>query len=303
MKNKDGIKRNKISYGGIYLRITTRCNMYCAHCANSCGPVGEDMDFETFKKALEIYYPCNALYSKSSFVVLSIGGGEPTIHPRFWDFMDYAMSHPSYRPGFLWITTNGKLTHEAMALAKMAQQGLITADLSLDQWHEPIDPAVIKAFTKEPGSNGQDHRGIKSVIPVNAGRCDFGCEGCSCNSVVVKPNGELRFCGCEDAPVIGDVTTGFQKKYEAIVIKHNFGSCWRSYIGDRSSEEVIDLLTKQEASWKNIEESVIPKIIPEFVALYRSGKLSADFLTTTARKFSKDEQLNLMKAFQQAAKK
>ncbi len=108
-------------------------------------------------------------------------------------------------------------------------------ELSQDQWHEPIDPAVVKAFTKfktrdHASANANDLRGIRTIdYPINSGRCDFGhYDGCICSDVVIKPDGKLRFCGCDEAPIIGSVSRGIQKKYQKILEEHE-GECWKDY--------------------------------------------------------------------------
>ncbi len=67
----------------MYIQITTRCNMSCEHCCYSCTHEGEDMSLETFRNCLG-FDEYNTL-----------GGGEPTIHPLFWQFLGRicAMGH------------------------------------------------------------------------------------------------------------------------------------------------------------------------------------------------------------------
>jgi len=91
----------------MYLQITTRCNMSCAHCCFSCTTQGEDMSIETFKNCLEF---------DNEYIIL--GGGEPTIHPLFWQLLGLSISS-----GEVWLATNGKETSIALALAKMAKKG------------------------------------------------------------------------------------------------------------------------------------------------------------------------------------
>ena len=38
----------------MYIQITTRCNMSCAHCGMNCTQEGEDMTMETLKKVLNL---------------------------------------------------------------------------------------------------------------------------------------------------------------------------------------------------------------------------------------------------------
>jgi len=107
-------------------------------------------------------------------------------------------------------------------LAKMAMTGLIKAGISLDPWHEPINPIIIKAFTKEKFDR-TDKRFIRRVHlvdssrgPQKAGRCTWGVEKCPMYGCpFVDVSGLIHECGCPDAPVIGSVFAPerFAKEY------------------------------------------------------------------------------------------
>ena len=93
----------------MYIQITTRCNMTCEHCGMDCGVEGDDMEVKTFKNAVD-HDEC-----------ATIGGGEPTIHPKFWEFIGLALGRAEY----VWLATNGKETDTALALAGLAKRGVI----------------------------------------------------------------------------------------------------------------------------------------------------------------------------------
>ena len=166
----------------MYIQITTRCNMKCRHCCYACTEKGEDMSLAVFKKALE--------YDNEA---ISIGGGEPTIHPQFWEFIGLALGYSEY----VWLATNGKETDTALALARMAKRGVLACELSQDKYHSKIDKKVVAAFTKENKrgeyiSNYQDSdlRGIRDITslgrePIKAGRCKDGSQGCVCEDLLV----------------------------------------------------------------------------------------------------------------------
>ena len=171
----------------MYIRITSRCNMSCEHCCYSCTEKGEDMSLDVFRAALEMDEN------------ISIGGGEPTLHPLFWQMIGESIANCEY----VWLATNGSQTNTSLALAKMAQKYVIGCELSQDDYHDRIDQDVIDAFT-----NMDDGRGIRNVTAreINAGRCDFGSdEGCVCQDLIVEPDGTIKACGCEDAPTFGTV--------------------------------------------------------------------------------------------------
>lgn len=168
----------------MYVQITTRCNMSCEHCGMNCTAKGDDMSFETFKAAL----------SFADFVTL--GGGEPTIHPDFCQFLLYAIAHCDG----VFVITNGSMTDISLAMAKMNCE-TFGCELSLDDFHDPIDPKVVSAFKKIDSIRDTSRNLIK------AGRCDWGREDkCICDGeTFVKPNGDIHQCGCEDSPKVGTV--------------------------------------------------------------------------------------------------
>lgn len=148
---------------------------------------------------------CQLAESMNTFI--DIGGGEPTIHPLFWDFVGIALR---YIQGgeYLCIATNGKLEKDAMALARLAKRRVLYADLSLDKFHEPISYQVVKAFEKSAGpvKIRTDYRGVRDVThggtvdPAPFGRAkewadpkDIRCPG---NDLAVAPDGVLWACGC-----------------------------------------------------------------------------------------------------------
>lgn len=207
----------------MYIQITTRCNMACEHCGFDCSEAGDDMDIETFRNALE--------HDGESVV---IGGGEPTIHPLFWQFIGESLAATDY----LWLATNGKETKTALALAKIAKRGVLRCDLSRDDYHEDIDPDVVEAFTKDKKpdlgfyanrENTPDMRGIRDVSgnEVNSGRCDFGKDGCVCADLLVIPGGNVLACGCDGSPLLGNVNSGFTYPEE-----WEWGECYKQQSSD-----------------------------------------------------------------------
>ena len=187
-----------------YIQITTRCNMTCAHCCYSCGAIGEDMSMETFRKALQL---------GGGYV--TIGGGEPTVHPKFTQMLCEAIAECD--EGGVFIITNGKKTKLAIMLAKMAKSGVIGAQLSRDQYHDPIDYGVVREFESGTGLiRDTSDGGRREPLPHGRGLEVLGYEeddeqpqrdykDCPCPSIVVDPKGNIKACGCDDAPIIGHV--------------------------------------------------------------------------------------------------
>jgi MoaA/NifB/PqqE/SkfB family radical SAM enzyme len=168
----------------------------------NCYSDGDDMSIDTAKKALEMF----------EGDLLTIGGGEPTIHPQFWEIFGLAVGiNMRYYMAPL-IVTNGSVTDTAIALAALAKGGAISAALSRDGYHDPIDPKVVEAFTidkrRHYGERDNDCREIRDVTghEINAGRCDFGeDDACPCNDFIVMPNGDVKACGCDDSPILGNI--------------------------------------------------------------------------------------------------
>ena len=130
----------------MYLQLTTRCNMSCEHCGFSCNAKGKDISLKDAKKAID-----DAVEHEDS---MTIGGGEPTLHPDFWEILAYAMQegHKEIYP-WVFLVTNGKRTEDALALAYLADNALIHVQLSQDDWHDPIDYKVVKAFNPKTTCN------------------------------------------------------------------------------------------------------------------------------------------------------
>jgi organic radical activating enzyme len=144
----------------MYIQITTRCNMACSHCCFSCGKRGKDMTRETFVKACEL--------AEERGDMIFIGGGEPTLHPLFWDFFGIAQRY-NFDDGPIGLVTNGKRKDDALALARLAKQGTVYASLSTDKYHERIDPSVIQAFLKRTDRDN-DLRDTRQARVVAQGR-------------------------------------------------------------------------------------------------------------------------------------
>lgn len=90
----------------MYIQVTTRCNMRCIHCLYACGPRGQDMSFETFKLAVD----CAREHQEE----VTIGGGEPTLHPLILDMVAYACTYGYHRLSSDSVTliTNGTCDEE-----------------------------------------------------------------------------------------------------------------------------------------------------------------------------------------------
>jgi len=206
----------------MYIQITTRCNMSCGHCCYACNKkTGQDMPFKLFELIMEKWGNEITKVRKQNVI---LGGGEPTVHPEFWKFVTLSLSY-----GIPWIATNGKLTENALLLAKLGKRNLISVVLSLDKWHEPIEQEVIDAFKEGlikyehpwismiPPNKEQGMREIRSIKePYKRGCYKEGFDQCPCSHIRIGPNGLIYGCGCTDAPVIGTVIDGFFDRFKNV---------------------------------------------------------------------------------------
>jgi len=204
----------------MYIQITTRCNMSCAHYCYNCTKEGSDMSLATYRAALKL---CEE-WGDTPF----IGGGEPTLHPKFTEFLCEAMGacETDMVPG---LVTNGSIKQRAMLIHKLTAAGVVDGTLSLDEFHDPIDPEVVKAF-KTLKANGRNYAirdntqgGTREVLPQGRAIEHLGLDGedddetiqsimegeCLCDSLMVKPNGDIHQCGCDDSPKVGTTRKGF----------------------------------------------------------------------------------------------
>jgi hypothetical protein len=163
----------------------------------SCTEKGEDMSEGAFKKALE-------LSAQIDDAALTIGGGEPTLHPQFWQFLGLALGQMRhYRELYIGIVTNGSQTDTALALAAIAAEGLISACLSQDQWHDPIDERVVRAFKTDWNSRDGDKRSIRTIESVQLkgrgkklGHLAHFNQDCDCQGLEIEPSGIIYSCNC-----------------------------------------------------------------------------------------------------------
>lgn len=191
----------------MYLQLTTKCNMTCAHCCFSATTKGENMSRKTFVAAM------NLAAARGEFVTL--GGGEPTVHPEFMEYLRKSFEWVDSRgvEGPILVITNGKRTKIAQQLMNMVEDGSypLSVELSQDEWHDPISDAVLQRWdtmafnSRKYGSYNRSIaiRTVKSIAPV--GRAAEPARGittsqdnpCCCETLLVDPIGDVYSCGCK----------------------------------------------------------------------------------------------------------
>lgn len=206
-----------------YIQVTTRCNMSCDHCGFSCTAVGEDMSMEVFEKVMEVF-ECD---------LTTIGGGEPTLNPKILEMVLIAMAHTNGN-GPVFMVTNGSREREALLLAKLAKssKGVFDCWLSMDKFHDPISAEVEYAFMgkynqlRKISPNGRaKENGIYTAYEY-----DFPGLNCFCDEIIIKPNGDMYVCGCNDSPKIGNIMQerGIDNLHKLLADKDYERVCWKA---------------------------------------------------------------------------
>lgn len=191
----------------MYIQLTEKCNMTCVHCCFAATRHGETMSRDVYIRALEL------AEELGDFVTL--GGGEPTVHPDFIAFAEKAMDFARDRriEGVPLVITNGKLVTKARQLLRWVENEYpIAVELSQDPWHDPIRPEIVAGFRaldrqRKYREFDQGYGGVRSVSWINpVGRAvehknEFDQlhaeDTCCCETVLVDPLGNVFSCGCK----------------------------------------------------------------------------------------------------------
>ncbi|QDU87320.1 Antilisterial bacteriocin subtilosin biosynthesis protein AlbA [Pirellulimonas nuda] len=96
------------------LEITSSCNLECPMCFAGSAPGGKHLTLEECQAAIDAL-----VEAEGQPEVLQLSGGEPTIHPRFFEIVDYACGQPI---DYVMINTNGvRLARDPAFVARLAQ--------------------------------------------------------------------------------------------------------------------------------------------------------------------------------------
>ena len=190
--------------------------MECEHCCNRCSPANNNfMDMLTFKRAVSL---SDRLGSR-----ITIGGGEPTLHKDLKEMVSYLLTRRIEEEEYGYIdremsqrvfdiVTNGSIKSKALWLLSLGLNGFISVNLSMDYFHDisMVSEDVIEAFKR--GKRECTSVGIRNVeggVKATGRALDTGVydmtEGCVCPVLMVLPDGNIKMCGCETSPVIGNV--------------------------------------------------------------------------------------------------
>lgn len=104
MKKELFMEKNKIhQWGSLYIELTSKCNLKCAYCYNSCGD--NDIKYLSCQSVKQLIDAAHKRYIKD----ISFSGGEPLFHPDFEEIFDYCVSVLGKGPT---IITNASLLTE-----------------------------------------------------------------------------------------------------------------------------------------------------------------------------------------------
>lgn len=230
----------------MYLQITTKCNMTCDHCCYSCRPgKGQHMP----KNILD-----QAIYFTSQWDdVISIGGGEPTLHPDFFDILETCINNFSS----VWMATNGSQTSKMYRLADIINgtdypectcdypddcscvaEGIYGVDklavaLSQDYWHDPINPKIVDLWERNKWeTRNVAHSNAGAAAQGRAKRTGAGwSDHCVCPDFIIRPDGKIKICGCTHSPIIGDVFNGIKSEWLTKIENENLqdSRCYKAF--------------------------------------------------------------------------
>ena len=138
-----------------FLELTLRCNAHCFHCGSNCLPEAEDeLSTEEFKQVLDQIREDFDI----SKMLLCITGGEPMLHPDFFEIMAHAK-----KLGFHWgMTSNATLITREKA-HRLAECGMRTISVSIDGLRNTHD-----ALRGLPGGYDRAMQGLQYLIDENA---------------------------------------------------------------------------------------------------------------------------------------
>lgn len=119
----------------IAFHITDRCQLNCDHCLRDPGLKAQDIDVELVDRVLA---DARRVYDPQE---VGLTGGEPTLHPRFYDIVDRVVAH-----GYRWhMVSNGeRFAHVLAALDQDPRrlEAMSSIAFSLDGAEEETHDAI-----------------------------------------------------------------------------------------------------------------------------------------------------------------
>lgn len=204
----------------MYLELTNACNMTCKHCCMNA--VSLKSKKAAFMSRLVIEQACLIAHRHGDWITL--GGGEPTLHPDFMFAFGMGILHAG-ELGLLVVTngTNKDLTLRMLDLSHAAKEGatLFSCEVSKDIFHDVrlVDPVVYEKAQRTRSIRDVSHR----VIAKGRGRnlAEHVC--CTCETIHVSFDGTVHKCGCKrKRDYLGRLPWDFEKIRDMDI---NWGEC------------------------------------------------------------------------------
>jgi uncharacterized radical SAM superfamily Fe-S cluster-containing enzyme len=116
---KNGGSFEKLSTCLALIEIVNSCNLACPTCyADSPVGAGDKVDavpLENLKSRIQ-----GVIDRKGRIEILQLSGGEPTLHPQFFELVEWVQTHPGM--DYLLLNTNGlRIAHDAEFARKLAE--------------------------------------------------------------------------------------------------------------------------------------------------------------------------------------
>ncbi len=180
----------------MYFFLTNKCKMECDHCCVNASPRGRKvMQNDVFYAGLR--------FAEERGESVFLGGGEPTDHPKFMQYLAEMLAS-DLELELCGVITNGTNDREAKLLSNL--RGTIYTAISLDPYHPRCmvsDAVLDMMFT--------DKRETVNVQNTGRGANVYGAgNGCTCPDLWLDCNGDLYQCGCRKKK-LGNIITSPEK--------------------------------------------------------------------------------------------
>lgn len=149
-------KKPQLTY--LFFELTDSCNLACMHCGSSCETKNKVyLDYSSIVKVIDSV----ADKYNANEIMICLTGGEPMLHPKFYDVARYATSK-----GFsCGITTNGTLITKENA-NKIIESGISSVMISIDGKEESHN-----WLRNNQSAFGRTIDGINNLKAISKGKC------------------------------------------------------------------------------------------------------------------------------------
>jgi MoaA/NifB/PqqE/SkfB family radical SAM enzyme len=234
----------------LWAELTPRCNLLCQHCYADSGPSLTEVPDIDWKKVLR-----ESRQNGCSAVQLI--GGEATLHPRFWQYVDYA-SHL----GFEIVEVFSNLTTlDRAGACKLRDRNVLIAT----SFYSP-SASVHDQITRRQGSFALTVRGIKAALDagahLRAGIVDVGINSSTIQDTITYLTNlglSRSSIGVERIRAVGrGAAMAHGTSAEARTL---CGHCWNGKLAVSGSGEVYPCVMARDMPVGNIRSSSISDIL------------------------------------------